>query len=331
MPDHRSIDPYPGGLRRPGWNLSGSLFGARARQQTGLDILNFRSVPGRWLTGSMSTRTREPNGEAALGEARERRWLLSGRRVRSIARAAAFVDDVGFALLFPSERVLVPSLWEAVAGEDAEPFATGMGSDEQRVWAWKDELPRRGLAWYGNFVAGRGSFRRRHSCGGSTRRTVGRTTTLTWNLSPTAHEIATALAEGPLPSATLRALIGDRSRYQRAAVELQRQLLVTTAGVQEQASGWPSTVFDLTCRRFDVGGGQDHLTAADQFIGVVLDASARDLARTFRWPVDKAREHLDALAASARAVPSGKRYLAPSIAGQFRQEWAWEGSINPVI
>ena len=63
----------------------------------------------------MSTRTREPNGEAALGEARERRWLLSGRRVRSLARAAAFVDDVGFALLFPSERVLVPSLWEAVA------------------------------------------------------------------------------------------------------------------------------------------------------------------------------------------------------------------------
>ena len=138
------------------------------------------------------------------------------------------------------------------------------------------------------------------------------------DLSPTAHEIATALAEGPLPSATLRALIGDRSRYQRAAVELQRQLLVTTAGVQEQASGWPSTVLDLTCRRFDVGEGQDHLTAADQFISVVLDASARDLARSFRWPVGKAREHLDALVTSARAVPSGDRYLAPSIAGQFR-------------
>ena len=42
--------------------------------------------------------------------------------------------------------------------EDAEPFATGMDVDEQRVWSWKDELPRRGLAWYGNFVASRGSF-----------------------------------------------------------------------------------------------------------------------------------------------------------------------------
>jgi hypothetical protein len=279
----------------------------------------------------MSTRTREPNGEAALGKARERRWLLSGRRVRSIARAAAFVDDVGFALLFPSERVLVPSLWEAVAGEDAEPFATGMGSDEQRVWAWKDEFPRRGLAWYGNFVAGRGSFLSPSLLRWLYPAYGGTDDHADLDLSPTAHEIATALAEGPLPSATLRALIGDRSRYQRAAVELQRQLLVTTAGVQEQASGWPSTVLDLTCRRFDVGGGQDHLTAADQFIGVVLESSARDLARTFRWPVDKAREHLDALVASARAVPSGNRYLAPSIAGQFRQEGAPTGSINPVI
>ena len=266
----------------------------------------------------MSTRPREPCGETALGRARGRRWLLTGRRVRSITRAAVFVDDVGFALLFPSEGVLVPSLWEAVAGEDAEPFATGMGVDEQRVWAWKDELPRRGLAWYGNFVAGRGSF-----LSPSLLRCLypgygGTDDHADFDLSPAAHEIAAALAEGPLPSATLRALIGDRSRYQRAAVELQRQLLVTIAGVQEQVSGWPSTVLDLTCRRFDVGGGRDHLTAADRFIGVVLDASARDLARTFRWPAVEAREHLDRLVASDRAVPSGNRYLAPSVAGQFR-------------
>ena len=112
--------------------------------------------------------------------------------------------------------MLVPSLWEAVAGEDAEPFATGMGSDEQRVWAWKDGLPRRGLAWYGNFVAGRGSF-----LSPSLLRCLSRVQRdgrpRGARLSPTAHEIATALAEGPLPSATLRALIGDRSRYQRAA------------------------------------------------------------------------------------------------------------------
>jgi hypothetical protein len=260
---------------------------------------------------------REPNGELQLGRLRERRWWLSGRRVRSIARAGAFVEDVGFALLFPSERALVPSLWEAVAGEDAEPFARGMQSNEERVWSWKDELPRRGLAWYGNFVASRGSFlspslvRWLYPAYGATDDHTD------LDLSATAHEIATALAEGPVPSAKLRALIGDRNRYQRAAVELQHQLLITTAGVQEQASGWPSTVVDLTCRRFDVGGGEDHLAAAELFIGVVLDASARDLAVTFRWPLSKARGHLDVLADSARAVQSGNHYLAPSIADRI--------------
>lgn len=274
-----------------------------------------RDLP--WFTGLMPTSPR-PYGEVELGRARERRWWVRGRRVRSIARAGAFVEDMGFALLFPSERVLAPSLWEAVAGEDAEPFATGMDVEEQRVWSWKDELPRRGLAWYGNFVAGRNSFLSPSLLRWLYPSNGGTDDHMSLDLSPTAHEIATALAEGPQPSASLRALMGDRGRYQRGAVELQRHLLVTTAGVHQQASGWPSKVLDLTCRRFDVGREQDHLAAADLFIGVVLDASARDLARTFRWPVDKARGHLDALAAAARVTRSGNRYLAPSVASQFR-------------
>jgi len=96
--------------------------------------------------------------EVGLGRARAKRWWLAGRRVRSVERAAAFIDDVSCALLFPAPRVVLPSLWEAVAGEDDEPFAAGMGVPEQRIWAWKDELPRRGLAWYGRFLAGRASF-----------------------------------------------------------------------------------------------------------------------------------------------------------------------------
>ena len=97
-------------------------------------------------------------GEVVLGKARERRWWLRGRQVRSIARAGRSSRTWASRCSSPSERVLVPSLWEAVAGEDAEPFATGMDVDEERVWSWKDKLPRRGLAWYGNFVASRGSL-----------------------------------------------------------------------------------------------------------------------------------------------------------------------------
>jgi hypothetical protein len=260
----------------------------------------------------MPAKARDAGAEAALGRARERRWWVSGRRVRSIAKAGAFVDDLGFALLFPSDRVLVPSLWEAVAGADAEPFATGMDANEQRVWTWKDELPRRGLAWYGSFVAGRGSFlspallRMLYPAPGD----VDDHERL--DLSTTAHEIAAALAEGPAPSRTLRVLVGDRNRYQRAAAELQRRLLVTVAGVHEQASGWPSTVLDLTSRRFDVGRGPNHLAATQVFLDAVLEASPAELARAFRWPVSEARRHLDALCAEGRAGTVDGRYLAPA-------------------
>ena len=251
--------------------------------------------------------------DAALGPARARRWWVAGRRVRSLDRAASFVSDVGFALLFPSERVLVPSLWEAVAGGDTEPFATGMDADEQRVWTWKDELPRRRLAWYGNYLAGRGSFLSPalldllYPGAGELDDHLG------LDLSPTAHQIAAALTSGPLASATLRALVGDRNRYQRAAAELQRALLVTMAGTEEKASGWPSSLLDLTCRRFRVGAGRDHVAAAGCFIDVVLDTSAAELARAFRWPVAHARELLDALADSGRAVGADKRYRSSAL------------------
>ncbi len=251
--------------------------------------------------------------DAALGPARARRWWVSGRRVRSLDRAASFVADVGFALLFPSERVLVPSLWEAVAAEDAEPFATGMDADEERVWTWKDELPRRRLAWYGNYVAGRGSFLSptllRHLYAGAGLPDDH----VRLDLSPTAHDIADALAAGPLTSAALRALVGDRNRYQRGATELQRALLVTNAGVEEKASGWPSSVLDLTCRRFQVGGTADHAAAAAVFVDVVLDTSAAELARAFRWPLSHARATLAQLEDTGHAVRTDKRYRSPTV------------------
>jgi hypothetical protein len=247
--------------------------------------------------------------DAKLGQARATRWWVRGRRIGSIERAAAFLDDVGFALLFPAPRAVVPSLWEAVAGEDEEPFGTGMGKNEQRVWTWKDELPRRGLSWYGAYLGGRGSFlspallKALYPAAGEP------TDHKFLQLSPAAHEIADAVAAEPLPSATLRALIGDRSRYQRAIVELQRNLLVTTAGVQETGSGWPAALIALTCSQFDVGGAADHAFATGRLLDTMLVTTPGELARTFRWPAAQARARLDDLVEAGQATYDGRRYL----------------------
>jgi hypothetical protein len=244
--------------------------------------------------------------EQRLGQARARRWWVTGRRVGSIERAGAFIDDVGFALLFPSPRHLLPSLWEAVAGADVEPFATGMNANEQKVWRWKDELPRQGLAWYGNLVAGRGSFLSATMLALLYPGAGAVDDHQSLELSHAAHEIAAALAIEPLPSAMLRKLIGDRNRYQRAIVELQRLLLVTNAGVHEHPTGWPSALLDLTCRRFELPGGPDHATATRLFLATMLRATPAELARTFRWPMAEARSRLEALVAEDAATLDGK-------------------------
>jgi hypothetical protein len=250
-------------------------------------------------------------GEVELGRARARRWWVSGRRVGSISRAAAFIDDVGLALLFPAAQPVAPSLWEAVAGADSEPFATGMGADEQKVWTWKDELPRRGLAWYGTFVAGRGSFLSPALLAALYPGAGDVDDHASLALSPAAHDVAEALIADPLPSATLRTLVGDRSRYQRAVVELNRHLLVTVAGVKESASGWPAALLDLTCRRFEVGGRLDHGLATRTFLATMLQATPADLARAYRWPVAYARDRLDELVTAGAATRAGTRYAAP--------------------
>ena len=57
-----------------------------------------------------------------LGARRTRRWWQTGRPIRSIGQAGAFIDDVGFALLFPGPGMALPSLYEA-ASEQPMPLA----------------------------------------------------------------------------------------------------------------------------------------------------------------------------------------------------------------
>ncbi len=90
--------------------------------------------------------------------ARAKRWWQAGRPVARIDRAGRFIDDVGFAMLFPKAGVELPTLWQATTDRTPSEGEGDWGPDMDRVWRWKDELPRRGLAWYGEFVRGRKSF-----------------------------------------------------------------------------------------------------------------------------------------------------------------------------
>lgn len=222
-----------------------------------------------------------------------------------MAAAGKFIEGVGFALLFPADPIVAPSLYEAVAGPDAVPWSGGMGVAESAVWEWKDALPERAAAWYGKFLFRRGCLlspellRVLYQGKGELDDHRG------FELCPDAHRVADALLLGPLTSAALREVVGDKNRYERAISELQRNLLVTSAGVQEQRTGWPVTLMDLTSRRFAVGGQADRETVAACFLRTMLAAKPSQLARAFGWPTAIARSALETLVATGRARSSG--------------------------
>lgn len=248
----------------------------------------------------------------ALAGARGGRWSPVGPS-RSIDDAARFIDDVGFALLFPADRPIAPSLWEAVAGPDATPFADGMGAAESLVWSLKDLLPEAGSAWGGRFLHGRASLLSPRLVAALYPGRGEPDDDRAFALPPEAHEIAQALRAGPLPSSVLRELIGHRGRYDRALRELQRRLLVTSAGVREQRSGWPAVVLELTCQRFDVGTA-DHRYATARFLDTMVEATPAELAKVYQWPTTAARAALEDLVATGQAVrsPAGYHSAGPA-------------------
>ena len=220
-----------------------------------------------------------------------------GRRVATLEAAAAFVAEVHVALLFPAaDGVALPSLWAAVAGPDAAPFADGFGAHEATVWAWKDELPLRRLAWYGKRVRGRASLLSPALLAQLYEGEGGVDDHTRVDLSPDAHRVADALAtNGAMPVTALRFACGldgraGKARFDKAVLALERRLLITHCGTYEGDTRWPAAVLELTCRQFDVGGRADPAAVARRFAAVVPDATPTALARTFGWPVAQSRE-----------------------------------------
>jgi len=264
-------------------------------------------------------------GVDALEAARAERWWHTRRRIGSIERAAAFIDDVGFALLFPKSGLAVPSLWDAVSDRTTASLPREWGPDIERVWGWKDELPDRGLAWYGHMLFGRPSFLSKEMLGLLYPRDGKPGDFRDAGLSPDAGRIAEVLlSSGPTASATLRLAVGldgkaGGNRFSKAIVELGRRLVVTHAGTEEMDAGWPSAVFDLTARAFRIGRRPAGAStrAAERYLRTVLRAKPGELARAFGWPAASARDELDSLVRAGSAVRSSSSYLHADARGLY--------------
>ena len=254
-----------------------------------------------------------------LEKARAERWWLTRTHLGRIDRAARFIDDVGFALLFPKAGIELPSLWEAASDRPLmDAVSEWGGPDIDRVWRWKDELPKKGLAWYGEFVRGRKSFLSPRLLGDLYPRAGKPDDFAEAALGDDARRIARILLRsGPQSTAALREALdvdGSRGteRFNRAVGELGRALVATGYGTADEGTGWPAAVLELTARAFAIPRRRDpatsRLRAARQFLDTMVSAQPHHLGNAFHWGAKAAREAFDELVRRGEAERDGPGY-----------------------
>jgi len=179
--------------------------------------------------------------------------------LREIGAAARYISRAGFVLLMPHKGLPMPTLWEAIRGRPGgHPFRDWDRSADL-MWEWKDELPKRRLAFYGSVWTGKPGFISRGmlpcvlrlwGCplGPDGFRMAYREGTLSFD----ANRIGEALLRtGPVNTWRLRKRVGlGPATFKRALVELQKRLVVAKCGSDDSDTKWPAEVVDLSARVF---------------------------------------------------------------------------------
>lgn len=242
--------------------------------------------------------------------------------MRTLEQAAAFVDRVGIALVFGKADVVLPSLWDEVCGpgadwavRDENGKAVAFTPEFDRLWHWKDDLPDRRLACAGRHLA-------RDAAALISRKLVPAIYALTGRpgepedfreleLAPLEQEVAEAVvAEGPISAPELRRLLAtdDKKGIDKAIKRLQRELVLTNAGVTEQDAGWPAVRQDVFARRWRTRlkrlpqHDEARRTLAEVVVAAAGEVSEADLAAALGWTKRVATATLEDLEASEVAT-----------------------------
>jgi hypothetical protein len=241
----------------------------------------------------------------------EVRWP---KRVETLAEARKFIDATGFCMLFPVNNVPLPSLYWMV---------TRRGPDDdfvfdkyfQRIWHWKDELPRRRRACYAKYFRGCGTsislqqlpyflaMRETVVAPGDHARFYA-----DGRIRDDARVIWKALEErGPLATLELRHLShmetkAGNVRFKRAMIDLQVLLVVVHFGSEQETGAWASGKFDLTCRAFpqqtsaakNIAPEMARAKLAAKYLEWHPAAPPVQLARLFGWSKDETARAMSA-------------------------------------
>ena len=225
----------------------------------------------------------------------------TSRRIRSLRGIAAWLEDVGIASLLPGADLVLPSVWEAVAG--TREVEWGVERDDGKLeftpemalcWRWKDELPARGDALvgkhFGRWAAVLAPWAIPPAYAAAAERRE--------SLSELQREVADAVREhGACTGPQLRELLGAEKRLvDGAVVALQRALVLTNSHLVEQRQGWGAIAVDRVDRLWELPAvDEPELELARIVLASSGELSAADLGGALGWRLRPARLALDRL------------------------------------
>jgi hypothetical protein len=255
---------------------------------------------------------------------RDRRYRRKpALRLHTPEQALEFVDDVGFCFLFPARGVEMPSLWEAICGRSR---CLPVHHDDRELgyaWRWKDELPSRGLIFYGKLLCKKPMlislellpyfYALSENFGAMddylAQYEDGR-------LSDEAKRVYEALLEhGALPTSHLRRAAGlvgksNAGRFDRAIQELQVGLKIVKTGISD-ANAWKYCyVYDVLLRVWpDLAGRAERISSAEA-MRVLLSTHLRNVGvatleqviRLFKWESSSLSPICDSLAKAGQVL-----------------------------
>ena len=219
--------------------------------------------------------------------------------IRTLAAAAAWVDDAGLALLFPKADVVLPSLWEQVNGSAEENWSIRDGEGKFVSWSepmgflWpaKDELPEQGLVCVGKHLA------RVVACIAPRLLPL----LVAANREPADDDpvVAAIRRRGPLTGPQLREATGlDKKEVDRAIASLHHRLVLTSSHLVEQVGPWGALAHDLLERKWSVPRKLPARDQARRELALLVleragELTAADLAGVFAWRRKEAGAILD--------------------------------------
>jgi hypothetical protein len=228
---------------------------------------------------------------------------------------------VGIAVAWGKADLVLPSLWQGIAGPDADwairdeaGKALEFSPEFQRLWRWKDELPERRLACAGRHFSGAALViapRLLAAAYALTGRSGEPDDFREDELEPLEREIAEVVLENdPLTGPEIRRLLGttDRKAVDRAIGRLQRRFVLTNAGAAEQTQGWRAIRQDVFARRWRKSLRRlpaEEEARRELALAVLIgtdEVSAADVAGALGWRRKQAESVLSDLSAQEQAA-----------------------------